>query len=196
MSEIVIINGPPGVGKTTVVRLLADLMPGAVCIRGDELRAFAPADARDHLGGGSTYRAAAALSAAYLAMGAPRVVFDYVFSRLSHLRHFLDALDHAAQTPVFMFTLWGPLDVVRSRERERAGRLPLVGAVEECWNEIAVNKAALGHFIDNSAVAAEETARTISDLIAKREGRLDGGSVRGAAGQAVAADGAAAGPLE
>jgi hypothetical protein len=52
-----------------------------------------------------TYRAAAALSAAYLAMGAPRVVFDYVFSRPSHLRHFLDALDVSAKTPVLMFTL-------------------------------------------------------------------------------------------
>ena len=41
MPEVVIVNGPPGVGKTTVSRILADIVPGTVCIHGDDLRAFA-----------------------------------------------------------------------------------------------------------------------------------------------------------
>lgn len=165
MAEIVILNGPPGVGKTTVSRILTDLLPGTVCIRGDDLRAFAPAKASEFLGGGSTVRAAAVLAKAYLAMGAARVVLDYVFLRPAHVAYFRDELGELP-TPVFMFTLWAPLAVVQSRDRERAARVPVDGAVERCWHEMASNEAALGEFLDNTAVEPAEMARRIADRIA------------------------------
>lgn len=164
MAEVLIINGPPGVGKTTTSRLLAALLPGTVCIRGDDLRAFAPKNAREHLGGGSTYRAAAVLARTYLAMGAARVVVDYVFLRSSHVVYFQEAFD-CPGTSVYMFTLWAPLEVVQSRERERVERSPLGPAVEECWNEIQRNRSVLGEFIDNAAVEPDAVARRISDSV-------------------------------
>src|SRR5437773_2231819 len=88
MGEIVVLNGPPGVGKTTVAACLRGLLPGTVVIEGDALRAFTPQNAREYLGGGSTYRAAAVLAEAYLAMGAARVVFDYVFLNPRHVAYF------------------------------------------------------------------------------------------------------------
>ncbi len=172
MAEIVIINGPPGVGKTTVARLLAGLLPGTVCIRGDDLRAFAPTDARQHMGGGSTYRAAAALATQYLTMGAPRVIFDYVFLRPAHLGYFLHALGVSAETSVHMFTLWGPLELVQARERQRVGREPLGAAVEECWREIAANRPVLGECLDNTAGVAEDTAQLIFSSVRRGAGRL------------------------
>jgi predicted kinase len=161
MAEVVIINGPPGVGKTTVSKILADLLPGTVCISGDDLRAFAPNNAREHLGGGSTYRGAAALAIAYLGMGATRIVVDYVFLRRSHVAYFRESLG-SLDVPQSMFTLWAPLDVVQSRERGRVARSPLGAAVEECWNEIENNKAILGEFIDTTAVVPAEIARRIA----------------------------------
>lgn len=166
-AEVVIVNGPPGVGKTTVSRILANLVSGTVCIRGDDLRAFTPADAREHLGGGSTFRAAAVLTKAYLAMGASRVLVDYVFLRPSHVAYFLDAFG-TETAPVYMFTLWAPLRVVQAREQARVARSPLGTAVDECWNEIELNLAILGECIENSALDPAEVARRISAAVESR----------------------------
>jgi predicted kinase len=134
--ELVIVNGPPGVGKSTVCGLLAALRPGTVWIRGDDLRAFAPADARVHLGPGSTHRAAGALAAAYLGMGAPRVLVDYCFLNRRHVARLVAAAGPAV--PVHVVTLWAPLAVLQERERARVGRAPLGAAVEECYREMEV----------------------------------------------------------
>lgn len=162
---VVIVNGPPGVGKTTTSRILADLVPGTVCIRGDELRAFAPIDAREHLGGGSTCRAAAALTTAYLEMGASRVVFDFVFLRPAHVAYFLEALG-SVDASVYMFTLWAPLPVVQARDQARAVRLGT--AVEDCWNEIRSNASILGEFIDNANLDPADVASRISASVSRR----------------------------
>jgi predicted kinase len=146
MGHVVVLNGPPGVGKTTVARLLSALVRGAVCVHGDDLRAFAPADACEHLGHGSTYRAAGALAGAYILMGAPLVIIDYVFARPSHVAHFRRALP--VDVPVHLFTLWAPLGVVFARERRRAGRTRLGLAVAETYLEMQQNLGALGHLVE------------------------------------------------
>ena len=165
---IVIINGPPGVGKTTVAKTLARLQPGTVCIHGDDLRAFAPEDARAHLGGGSTYRAGATLAAAYLRMGASRVIFDYCFLRPRHLDYFVQPLPPGISTR--LFTLWAPLPTVQARERERVGRSPLGAAVEECYREIEGHLDELGTTIDADADAAP-IAEALARELAGEPGR-------------------------
>jgi predicted kinase len=149
------------VGKTSVCRVLADSMPGTVTIRGDDLRAFAPDDARAHLGGGSTYRAGGPLAMAYLRMGATRVVFDYVFLRRSHVQHFRRSVDDP-DTAISMFTLWAPLDVIQRRELGRPDRRPLGVAVRECWEEMDENRVHLGEFIDTSARDATAVAAALA----------------------------------
>lgn len=162
---IVIINGPPGVGKTTASRALADLQPGTVCIHGDDLRAFAPEDARAHLGGGSTYRAGATLACKYLQMGAPRVLFDYCFLRPGHLRYFAEELPLGV--PMRVFTLWAPLATVQTRERSRAGRSPLGAAVQECHAEMERHLGDLGTTVDTARVDPSELVRTLAELLAQ-----------------------------
>jgi predicted kinase len=164
MPEIVVINGPPGVGKTTVATALSALQPGTVQICGDELRAFAPPDARRRLGGGSTYRAGAVLADAYLGMGAPRVLFDYVFLRPLHIAYFWNALGE--NVSAHLFTLWAPLEVVEARERMRGGRAPLGVAVAGCYREIEANRQVLGHFLQTGDVLPEVVAGEIHRLVA------------------------------
>lgn len=115
------LNGPAGVGKTTIARRLAARVPDAVCISGDALRQFAPADAeltRALLGPGSTYRAGGSLTAAYLRMGARLVIFEYVFETPPHVDQFRAAVSEHAS--VHVTTLWASLSTLQARRDSRA----------------------------------------------------------------------------
>ncbi|WP_143348453.1 AAA family ATPase [Ensifer adhaerens] len=156
--QVVIINGPAGVGKSTVSRILASRWDGAINISGDALRHFAPENVREHLGAGSTYRAGAALVASYVEMGARRVLFDYVFERPESITLFQGQLP--LNLSVHVFTLWAPLETVVQREANREGRSRMGDAVVATFEAIQPNLHALGRVIANT-VGAEETAQII-----------------------------------
>ncbi len=164
MAELIILNGPPGVGKTAVAATLRSLVPGTVSISGDELRAFAPPDARAHLGGGATYRAGGVLSAAFLEMGAARVLFDYVFLRSAHFRYFREALSVAPS--VHVFTLWAPLEIITERDAARSVRPRLGLKLCDTYSEIAQNLAEMGQVIDATSADPEQLARLIHEFVA------------------------------
>ena len=147
MGEVIVVNGPPGVGKSTVTACLRRYVPSTVAISGDELRAFAPEDARAHLGGGATYRAAGALVASYLSLGAERVIFDYVFSRRAHFAYFREALPAGVEPRVF--TLWAPLRAAPERE-------------------MAQNLEQMAQIIDTEGLTAEVVAERIHELVSSR----------------------------
>lgn len=143
--QVILVNGPAGVGKTTVSRRLREVIASSVVIHGDDLRSFAPEDARSFLGPGSTYRVGAALTRAYLESGAGTVVFEYIFQTSSHLELFRKHLTDSV--PVHLFTLWAPLSVVLSREAARPGRARLGLRTRECFQQLEQNLADLGVII-------------------------------------------------
>jgi len=170
--EIIVLNGPAGVGKSTVSSHLRGIVAGTVAISGDHLRNFTPDDARSHLGGGSTYRAAAALTTAYLSMGAPRIVFDYVFLCPGHVDYFRGSL--TGDVPIYLFTLWAPLEVVVARELARPDRRRLGSVVQECHAELEENLERMGHVVPNVEEDAPAVARSIHELVLAGVGRVTG----------------------
>lgn len=162
VAQVIIINGPAGVGKSTICRVLSELSPGTIAISGDALRHFAPRDVRDHLGPGSTYRAGAALATAYLDMGATRIVFDYIFDSPEKLALFRSGLP--AWVATHCFTLWAPLERVIEREARRDGRERLGDAVVTTFRALERNLHALGHVIANTETP-EATARDIMQMV-------------------------------
>jgi len=115
--QVVLVNGPAGVGKTTISRRLAASVPNGTCIHGDALRDFVVTRGPDRPAG-LTYLAAAALTDVHLAAGFDRVVVDYIFEQPDHVARLCDALTPSTPRPLLV-TLWAPLTVVRAREAAR-----------------------------------------------------------------------------
>ncbi len=79
MSRVVILNGPAGVGKTTVGRLLAGRVTNGVCIEGDALASFIVTRVPGAVRAGLGYENGATIAANYLRGGYELVVFEYCF---------------------------------------------------------------------------------------------------------------------
>jgi len=163
MPEVIVINGPPGVGKSSVTAQLRTLVPGTVAISGAQLRAFAPPDARAHLGGGATYRVAGALASAFMQLGAKRVLFEYEFLRASHLAYFRDALTVSAELHVF--TLWAPLECLVERSGGQPDARPSGLTLVDSHREMATNLSQLGQIVETDRLSAAEVARHIHERL-------------------------------
>ena len=159
--RVVILNGPAGVGKTTVGRLLAARARNGVCIEGDALAGFIVTRDLAAVRTGMGYENGATLAANFVRAGYDLVVFEYCFEQPAHLSRFLDAYDGPA--PVSVFTLWAPLAVVQARETSRAGRDPLGDRVAACHRTMERHLAGLGE-----VVAADAPAAEIAELLDRR----------------------------
>jgi predicted ABC-type ATPase len=159
--RVVILNGPAGVGKSTVGRLLAGRVANGVCIEGDALAGFVVNRSPGSVQQGLGYENGATIAANYIRGGYDLVVFEYCFEERRHVERFLDA--YTAPAPVFLFTLWAPLAVVEERERARAGRSRLGERVAACHRAMEQRLDELGDVIE--AVAAP---MALGELIDRR----------------------------
>ncbi len=164
--HVIILNGPAGVGKSTVGRALAALAPNGVCIHGDDLRAFIVTRQPGATAGGTTYTIGATVAAGFLAAGYGRVVFEFVFEQPTFVTRFRDAYAATgAVAPVSLYTLWASLEVTTEREATRAYRDRVGGNLGErvaaCHRTMAAHLDQLGVIVENVGQSADETAQRI-----------------------------------
>ncbi len=165
--NLIILNGPAGVGKTTIGRALAATAANGVCIHGDDLSHFIVS--RDSRVQGSLgYKNAATVAANFLDGGYELVIVEYVFEEPRHVQRFLDWA--TADVPRHLFTLWAPLETVLERERHRPNRAPLGDRVEQCHNTMQRHLADLGYIIHNDRDTPATVVSEISSAIAEGYG--------------------------
>lgn len=170
MVSVILLNGPAGVGKTTVGRILAALVPNGACIHGDCLKGFVVSRVDGAVAGGLGYVNGATIAANFVAAGYDLVVFEYVFEHPSYVQRFRAA--YHAPAPLYLFTLWAPLPVVMERERERHGRERLGERVTACYQVIDSHLSDLGCHVETSHRSAQEVAAEILRLCGQGHGLL------------------------
>ncbi|MEM7714383.1 MAG: zeta toxin family protein [Cyanobacteria bacterium P01_A01_bin.68] len=158
-SKIIIINGSPGVGKSTVAELLAQSSQNSVCIHGDDIKHWIVNRNSEELSKGLTYLNGGACCRNYLKAGYELIIFEYVFTKKIHVERFIKNCEMT--DCYFIFTLIALLSIIKQREKLRPNRKPLGKAVDIAYDEIIKNKADLGTFIDTELLSPQEVCELI-----------------------------------
>ncbi|MEO1761438.1 MAG: hypothetical protein AAFR83_05560 [Cyanobacteria bacterium J06629_18] len=160
-----IINGPPGVGKSTTAELLSQSFQNSVWIQGDDIKHWIVNRNSEKLRKGLTYINGGACCRNYLKAGYELIVFEYVFTKKVDVERFIE--NCGIKESCFLFTLIAPLLIIKQRENSRLhkNRKPLGKAVDIAYDEIIQNKADLGTFINTEIISPQETCQIINNLL-------------------------------
>jgi energy-coupling factor transporter ATP-binding protein EcfA2 len=147
-AAVVLLNGPSGVGKTTVGRLLAGRVRDGACVHGDDLSNFVVSRNDDDVQLGLGYVNAATVAANFVRGGYERVVVDYVFEHPRHVTQFVDAFD--VDCDLHVVTLWATGDR-RGDDASYARMEPSLGD--------------LGDVVDTTGLTPEQVADAVEALL-------------------------------
>ena len=163
--SIILLNGTPSSGKTTLARALQDAFPQPVFFQSlDDFRLAVPA--RFWVGDSQTFRLFGPLLKAWLAMlrdvavrGIPVVAESVLLDTPTSRELYRDI--HSGDLDVLLVGVTCPLSVVRQREAARADRLN--GQQEVTAEEVElVHRHTYDLTVDTSS---EQTARSVERII-------------------------------
>ena len=169
-TPVLILTGPPGVGKTTAAATLAGRHPAAVHLEGDAFFRFIrsgyvePWRPESQEQNSLVMGILAAAAASYAAAGYFTIVDGIVIPG-----RFMERLrDHlqAAGMQVTFAVARAPLSLCAARLREREGLSGEPEAIERIWSEFADLGALESHAIEVTGLSPEQTADEIERLLA------------------------------
>lgn len=116
MAQIILLNGPAGVGKTTIGKLLAKHLDESVCISGDVLKEVI-INRTENVHRRMGYKNGATLVNNFINAGYKNIIFEYVFPSNEQIEYFIQELE-TGLNPV-IFTLWASLETLQQRDSKK-----------------------------------------------------------------------------
>ncbi len=167
-AQVVILNGPMGVGKTTTARALVDRLAPALFLDADHVADFRPFDVREPAHLDYIEDTLCHMLAFHASQGFERVVVAWVFETAERLGHFserLRAQGHAVHA--FRLTCDAREHEARVRARNRENLDWELMRHRELAHgfETAAARGALGRTLDTTDLSPDEVADVVAELI-------------------------------
>ena len=173
MGTLVLINGPAGVGKSTLARNFVETHAASVVISGDDLKRASSRRTERPVVVGLTFRLGGVLCREMLALGYEYVLFDFIFSRREHVDRFREALGPEVDEP-HLVTLWASPEVLGRRRAGRREDPALRTLMDHSAERMRAHLHELGHVIDTDVHDPRRLLARIDALLSDRlAGRAD-----------------------
>jgi predicted kinase len=169
---IVIINGPSGVGKSTVSHILSGKFKKCVHVDIDLLCEFVPNNKGTAAEMRLAYKNAANVTSNFVRAGY-RAIVDGVFPSGREIGFFISNLADR-DVPVYLYTLSGDLAVIQMRYEEKRGTRSRGPTIRRQFSSISAHSRSLGLFINTTDLGIMETVNRVRRLVAGGEGRIAG----------------------
>lgn len=161
---VIIINGPLGIGKTSISWNLLARFDHAVLLEGDYLAAIQPFDYYNQAHLDYAYMTFGVIMAHHVAHGIRNIIINWVFEsseQLARLKQELELYD----LPIATYRLWCQPDVIAARIQQR-NQPDVAWEIQRSRELVAIlDRAALtggmGTVIDTTSLTIEQAAATI-----------------------------------